>query len=240
MQEQDEADTDSEDAPAFVSIFDLCKEATSSKKGGFFNNGNMRPESIPSAKHQSDGYNCGVYSCLAWTMFVAIERDQPELWIKIDTLADLDLLIVKPFWELHDNKEDRMLHFCYRLCRLMEYFLDKRLKKQHRSRIALGRHPLPDDWVYPKKLSQKVHLPPCAGGPIPFVYSPKSEGLATEVKAAVQDEDSVIEESDEIKQERNERHNKYLIMSFVDLKGTAQRNLERYGNAFEIWVKNQN
>ena len=94
-----------------------------------------------------------------------------------------------------------MIHFRYRLCRLMEYFLDKRLRKQQHSRIALGRHPLPDDWVYPKKLSRYLHLPPCARGPIPFVYAPKNEGLATEVKAAVQDEDSVIEESDEIKKE---------------------------------------
>jgi hypothetical protein len=38
-------------------------------------------------------------------MFVAVERDNPALWTKIDTLADLEKNIVKPFWDLHENKE---------------------------------------------------------------------------------------------------------------------------------------
>ena len=51
---------------------------------------------------------------------------------------------------------------------------------------------------------------------------------------------SVVKESDEIKKERYEIHNKHLILSFVDLNGTAQKNLDRYSNAFESWVKNPN
>jgi hypothetical protein len=62
--EQDEADTDSDAAPDFESMFDVCPAETKSKTGGFFNVGNMRPERIPSAKYQLDGYNCGVYTCL--------------------------------------------------------------------------------------------------------------------------------------------------------------------------------
>jgi hypothetical protein len=107
----------------------------------------MHPESIPSAKHQSDGFNCGVYTCLAWTMFVAVKGDKPALWMEIHMLPDLDKKIVKPFWDLHENKQDCMINFRYRLCRLMEFFLDKHLKKEQRSRVALGGHPLPDNWV---------------------------------------------------------------------------------------------
>jgi hypothetical protein len=62
--EQDEADTDSDAAPDFESMFDVCREATKSKTGGFFNVGNMRPGRIPSAKTQLVGCNCGVYTCL--------------------------------------------------------------------------------------------------------------------------------------------------------------------------------
>jgi hypothetical protein len=153
VQEQDEADTESVNMPDFDSIFDDVVAATKSRKGGFFNVGNMHPESIPSAQHQRDGYNCGVYTCLTWTMFVAVKRDNPALWMKIETLADLDKMIVKPFWDLHENKEDRMINFRYRLCRLMDFILDKRLVvKKQRSKIAVGGHPLPHSWVYPKKL----------------------------------------------------------------------------------------
>jgi hypothetical protein len=160
--EQDEADTDSEAAPDFESIFDGCREESQSKTGEFFNVGNMRPKRIPSAKSQREGYDCGVYTCLAWSMFVAVERKDPGLWTRIDTLADLDKEIVKPFWDLPDNKEDRMINFRYKLCRLMEFFLDKRLVKKQRSTIAVGGHPLPDNWVYPKKLHGNNRL--CSRG----------------------------------------------------------------------------
>jgi hypothetical protein len=63
---QDKADTDSDAAPDFESMFDVCRAETKSQKGGFFNVGNMRPKRIPSAKTQSDGCNCGVYTCLSW------------------------------------------------------------------------------------------------------------------------------------------------------------------------------
>jgi hypothetical protein len=81
---------------------------------------------------------------------------------KIETLADLDKEIVKPFWDLHENKEDRMINFRYRLCRLMEFFLDKRIVKKQRSMIAVGGHLLPDNWVYPKSYMQTYgchHVP---------------------------------------------------------------------------------
>ena len=169
---QDEADIDSVAAPDFDSLFDVCAAETKSLKGGFFNVGNMRPERIPSAKRQGDGYNCGVYTSLSWSMFVAVERTNPGLWTKIETLADLDKEIVKPFWDLHENKHDRMINFRYRICRLKEFFLDKRIEKEQRSMIAIGGHPLPNNWVYPKKLRDAgFQLPPCAGGPIPTTYA---------------------------------------------------------------------
>jgi hypothetical protein len=162
---RDEADTDSDAAPNFESMFDVCQAETKSQKGGFFNVGNMSPEHIPSAKTQSDGCNCGVYTCLSWSMFLAVERTNPGLWTKIESLADLDKEIVKPFWDLHENKEDPMINFRYIICRLMEFFLDKRIVKKQRSMIAVGGHPLPDNWVYPKKLRYAdLRLPPCAGG----------------------------------------------------------------------------
>jgi hypothetical protein len=34
---------------------------------------------------------------LSWSMFVAVERTNPVLWTKIETLANLDKEIVKPF-----------------------------------------------------------------------------------------------------------------------------------------------
>jgi hypothetical protein len=64
-----------------------------------------------------------------------------------------------------------MINFRYRICRLMEVFLDKGLVKMQRSMIAVGGHPLPDNWVYPKKLHANTRLPPCAGGPIPTAYA---------------------------------------------------------------------
>jgi hypothetical protein len=76
---EDEANTNSDAAPDFESMFDVCRAETGSQKGGFFNVGNMRPERIPSAKGQSDGCNCGVYICLSWSMFVAVERTNPGL-----------------------------------------------------------------------------------------------------------------------------------------------------------------
>jgi hypothetical protein len=128
VMKQDEADIDSDAAPDFESMFDVCQTETGSQKGGFFNVGNMRPGRILSAKTQSDGCNCGVYTRLcSWSMFVAVERTNPGLWTKIETLADLDKEIVKPFWDLHENKEDRMINFRYRICRLMEFFLENAL-----------------------------------------------------------------------------------------------------------------
>jgi hypothetical protein len=96
---QDEADTGPDAAPDCESMFDVCRAEIKSQKGGFFNVGNMRPERIPSAKTQSDGCNCGVYTCLSWSMVVAVERTNQGLWTKIESLADLEKEIVKPFWD---------------------------------------------------------------------------------------------------------------------------------------------
>jgi hypothetical protein len=164
VMKQEEADTNSDAAPDFESMFDVCRAETKSQKGGFFNVGNMRLKRIPSAKTKSDGCNCGVDTCLSWSMFVAVKRTNQGLWTKIESLADLDKEIAKPFWDLQENKEDRMINFRYIICRLMEFFLDKRIVKKQRSMIAVGGHPLPDNWVYPKKLQHaNLRLPPCAG-----------------------------------------------------------------------------
>jgi hypothetical protein len=79
---QDEANTDSDAAPDFGSMFDACRDKTKSQYEGFFNVGNMRPKRIPSAKTQSDGCNCGVYTSLSWSMFVAVEWTNPGLGTK--------------------------------------------------------------------------------------------------------------------------------------------------------------
>jgi hypothetical protein len=190
----------------------------------------MRPERIPSAKYQSDGCNCGVYTCLSWSMVVA-ERTNPGLWTKIETLADLDKEIVKPFWDLHENKEDRMINFRYRIFRLMEFFLDKRLVKKQRSMISVGGHPLPDNWVYRKNLRHaNLGLPPCAGGPIPTAYARERAHSIVVIK--MMDDNDAMEESDEVKKERNDMQ-EYLILSFVDCIRIAKKNLELYNKAFE-------
>jgi hypothetical protein len=220
--EQDEADTYSDAVPDFESMFDVCRAETKSQKGGFFNVGNMRPERIPSATYQSDGCNCGVYTCLSWSMFVAVERNNPGLWTKIETLADLDKEIVKPFWDLHENKEVYLINFRYRICRLMEFFLDKRLVKKQRSMIAVGGHPLPDNWVYSKKLHANLRLPPCAGGPIPTAYAREKACSVAVVKMV--DANAGVEESDEVKKERNNMQ-EYLILSFVDCTGISKKTL---------------
>jgi hypothetical protein len=223
VMKQDEADTDSDAAPDFESMFDVCRAETGSQKGGFFNVGNMRPERIPSAKTQSDGCNCGVYTCLSWSIIVAVEWTNPGLWTKIETLAGLDKEIVKPFWDLHENKEDRMINFPYIICRLMEFFLEKRLVKKQRSMIAVGGHPLPDNWVYPKKLRYAdLRLPPCAGGPIRTAYAQEHARSIVVVKMV--DDNADVEESDEVKKERNDMQ-EYLILSFVDRTGIAKTTL---------------
>jgi hypothetical protein len=50
------------------------------------------------------------------------------------------------------------------------------------------------------------------------------------------DDNANVEESDEVKKERNEMQ-EYLILSFVDRTGIAKKNLELYNKAFESWVK---
>jgi hypothetical protein len=139
----------------------------------------------------------------------------------METLADLDKEIVKPFWDLHENKEDCMINFRYRLCRLMEFFLDKRIVKKQSSMIAVGGHPLSDNWVYPKKLHGNLWLPPCcAGGPIPSAYAREDAGSVSKVE--MEDDDSDVEESEEVKKERNDMQ-EYLVLSFVDRTGTAKK-----------------
>jgi hypothetical protein len=167
VQGQDEDDIESTEAPDLLSIYENARLTTESIHGGFFNCTNMRPELMVSAKQQKDTWNCGIYVCLTWSMFVAVERDKPSIWTKIKTLDDLNTQIVLPFWDLHENVQDRMIHFRIKLCRLMEYFLHNQLSMKERSYLALGQHPLPCDWVYPKKHSVGVFLPVCAGGPRP-------------------------------------------------------------------------
>ena len=101
-------------------------------------------------------------------MFVEVECDQPSLWDSIKTLDDLDTRIVKPFWNRQQNNQEHLVHFRYKLCWLMEYFLQKHVLKECRSYIAIDRHPPSTDWKYPKKLPVGFHYPPCAGGAIPL------------------------------------------------------------------------
>jgi hypothetical protein len=120
----------------------------------------------------------------------------------------------------------------------MEFFLDKRVVKKQRSMIAVGSHPLPNNWVYPKKLRYAdFRLPPCVGGPIPTAYAQEKAGSVAVVKMV--DDNADVEESDEVKKERNEMQ-EYLILSFVDCTGTAKRNLKLYNKAFESWAKQKN
>jgi hypothetical protein len=121
---------------------------------------------------------------------------------EIETLADLDKEIVKPFLNLHENKEDRMINFRYRICRLMEFFVDKSIVKKQCSMIAVGGHPLPDNWVYQKKLRHAdFRLPPCAGGPIPTAYAREKDRFVAVVKMV--DDNAGEEASAEVKKERN-------------------------------------
>jgi hypothetical protein len=53
------------------------------------------------------------------------------------------------------------------------------------------------------------------------------------------DDNADVEESDEVKTERNEMQ-EYLILSFVDCTETAKTNLELYNKAFESWEKHKN
>jgi hypothetical protein len=171
-------------------------------------------------------------------MFVAVKRNNPGLWTKIETLANLDKEIVKPFWDLHENKEDRMINFRYIICRLMEFFLDKHIVKKQCSMIAVGGHPLPDNWVYPKKLRHAdLRLPPCAGGTIPTAYAGEHAHSITVVKMV--DDNADVEESDEVKKERNDMQ-EYLILSSVDRTGIAKKTLGLYNKGFKSWTKQKN
>jgi hypothetical protein len=171
-------------------------------------------------------------------MFVAVEQTNPGLWTKFETIADMDKEIVKPFWDLHENKEDSMINFRYRICRLMEFFLDKRLVKKQRSMIAVGGHPLPGNWVNPKKLQHaNLRLPPRAGGPIPTAHAREHAHFIAVVKMV--DDNDAMEESDEVKKERNDMQ-EYIILSFLDRTRIAKKNLELYNKAFESWAKQKN
>jgi hypothetical protein len=114
-----------------------------------------------------------------------------------------------------------MINFRYRICRLMEFFLDKRIEKQQHSMIPIGGHPLPNNWVYPKKLRDAdLQLPPCSGGPIPTTYAREKDRSVAVVKMV--DDNANVEESDKVKKERNEMQ-EYLILSFVDCTGIAKK-----------------
>jgi hypothetical protein len=131
-----------------------------------------------------------------------------------------------------------MINFRYRICRLMEFFLDKRIEKKERSMIAVGGHPLPNNWVYPKKLRHAdLRLPPCAGGPIPTAYAREEARSVAVVKMV--DDNADVEESDEVKNERKDMQ-EYLILSFVDRTRITKKPLKLYNKAFESWAKQKN
>jgi hypothetical protein len=87
--------------------------------------------------------------------------------------------------------------------------------------IAVGGHPLPDNWVYPKKLRYAdLRLPLCVGGPIPTAYAREQACSVAVVKMV--DDNADVEESDKVKKERNEMQ-EYLILSFVDHTRIAKK-----------------
>jgi hypothetical protein len=53
------------------------------------------------------------------------------------------------------------------------------------------------------------------------------------------DDNADVEESDEVKKERNNMQ-EYLILSFVDRTGIAKKSLKLYNKAFESWAKQKN
>ena len=62
-------------------IFNSCMAETKSEKGGVFNRSNMQSERLPSGKQEHrDGFKCGIYASLNWSMFVEVECAQPSLW----------------------------------------------------------------------------------------------------------------------------------------------------------------
>jgi hypothetical protein len=117
----------------------------------------------------------------------------------------------------------------------MEFFLDKRLVKKQRSMISVGSQPLPDNWVYPKKLRHaNLRLPPCAGGPISTAYARERAHSIAVVKMV--DDNNAMEESDEVKKERNDMQEylilSFVVLSFVDRTRIAKKNLGLYNKAF--------
>ena len=250
--EQDENDVESLEQPELNVIFDSCMLETKSENGGFFNRKKMQPERLPSAKQQMDGYNCGVFASLNWSMFVEVEPDKPSL-CPIKSLHHVEEMIVKPFWDCQPNTQDRLVHFRYKLCRLMEYFLQKHLSQEKRSYIAIGRNPLPTDWTYPEELSVGFHYPPCVGGLIPKDYEKVADLSETPAPEegrlppdrvhvdhygfnAVQECSNLSDSSEEelvtlgpewIK-DMNERMEweKYIIQPSLDTKGATKRDLK--------------
>jgi hypothetical protein len=104
--------------------------------------------------------------------------------------------------------------------------------------IAVGGHPLPDNWVYPKQLHANLRLPPCAGGPIPTAYAREHAHSIAVVKMVDNNDD--MEESDEVKKKERNDMQEYLILSFVDRTGIAKKKLELYNKAFVSWAKQKN
>jgi hypothetical protein len=169
VSDQDENDVESLAQLDLEEIFNTCIEETNGEKGGFFNGSNLRPEGLPSAKQERDGYKCGIYAPLNWSMFVEGEWDQPSLWDSIKSLDNLNTRIVKSFWACQQNMQDRLVQFRYKLCRLIKDFLQKYASNESRSYIAIARNLLPTNWTYPKELPvvSIIHL-------VPAVQSPKN------------------------------------------------------------------
>jgi hypothetical protein len=74
VQQQDEVNTESNNAPGLNAIFGNCLKSTKSETGGFFNVGNMRLEWIQLAKQQKVTRKCGIFTSLSWLMFVSVQR----------------------------------------------------------------------------------------------------------------------------------------------------------------------
>ena len=74
-------------------------------------------------------------------------RERPELWDGIRNSTDLVEKIITPFWSQQKPVSERIIHFRYKLYRLMETIMDKQFKPNRRNAIPLAHYHLPKAWV---------------------------------------------------------------------------------------------
>ena len=141
VQEQDENDVGCLAHPDWDLISNITVE-TIKKESCFFGRHTMPPVCSKERASQRDGFNCGCFTSLNGSMLLSIERDNPSLWNQILTFDDFESKIVRPFWMLQINVSDRMLHFRYKVLRMMEVFYNQTFTLEQRHQTALAWTPL--------------------------------------------------------------------------------------------------